>query len=77
MRIDGGEKIRIASRDDLLEQCPRIDRSCVVWKNAGKEQTVKWGENDLNINSVISVNREHGGWEHIPVVALDMRGFLV
>lgn len=77
MKIDGGDKIRIASRDYLIEQYPHIDRNCFCWKNAGKEQTVNWGENNLGISSMISVKYEQTGWVYIPVIALDMRGFLV
>lgn len=77
MKIDGGDKIRIANRDALIEQYPRISKSCFSWEHASEEQTVRWGEKNLSINSPISVECEHGGWEYIPVMALDMRGFLV
>lgn len=77
MKIDGGDKIRIANRDALIEQYPRITRGCFCWENAGEEQTVRWGEENFSINSPISVECEHGGWVYIPVMALDMRGFLV
>jgi hypothetical protein len=55
MKIDGGDKIRIANRDALIDQYPRISKSCFVWEHASEEQTVSWGEKNLSINSSISV----------------------
>jgi hypothetical protein len=50
MKIDGGDKIRIANRDALIDQYPRISKSCFVWEHASEEQTVSWGEKNLSIS---------------------------